>query len=69
MRVHSTRWIAASLVVLAVRNLGGQSVGQMVAYDVLHAGGDIVGTWAAPFHSSGRDWLGAGLVVVGSAAV
>jgi len=41
----------------------------MVAYDVLHAGGDIVGTWAAPFHSSGRDWLGAGLVVVGGAAV
>jgi membrane-associated phospholipid phosphatase len=56
-------------LVFAARNLGGQSVGQMVAYDVLHAGGDIVGTWAAPFHSSGRDWLGAGLVVVGSAAV
>jgi len=69
MRVHSTRWIAASVLVLAARNLGGQSVGQMVAYDVLHAGGDIVGTWAAPFHSSGRDWLGAGLVVVGGAAV
>src|SRR5690348_6765731 len=69
MRVHSSRWIAASVLVLAARNLGGQSVGQMVAYDVLHAGGDIVGTWAAPFHSSGRDWLGAGLVVVASAAI
>lgn len=56
-------------LVLSARNVGGQSVGKMVAYDVLHAGGDIVGTWAAPFHSSARDWLGAGLVVVGSAAI
>lgn len=40
----------------------------MVAYDVLHAGGDIVGAWASPLHSSGRDWLLAGLAVVGSAA-
>ena len=69
MRVHSTRWLAACALVLAVRTVDGQSVGQMVAYDVLHAGGDIVGTWAAPFHSSARDWLGAGLVVLGSAAV
>jgi membrane-associated phospholipid phosphatase len=69
MRVHSTRCIAAGALVLAVRTAGGQSVGQMVVYDVLHAGGDIVGTWAAPFHSSARDWLGAGLVVLGSAAV
>ena len=53
----------------AVQSAGGQSVGRMVAYDVLHAGGDIVGTWAAPFHSSTRDWFGAGLVVLGSAAV
>ena len=61
--------MAAIAWVLAGRSLGGQSVGQMVAYDVLHAGGDIVGTWASPFHSSARDWLGAGLVVAGSAAI
>ena len=46
-----------------------QSVGRMIGYDVLHAGGDIVGTWAAPFHSTARDWLGAGAVVALSAAV
>src|SRR4051812_48924251 len=46
-----------------------QSVGRMVGYDVLHAGGDIVGTWAAPFHSTTRDWLGAGAVLALSAAV
>ena len=46
-----------------------QSVGRMVGYDVLHAGGDIVGTWAAPFHSTARDWLGAGAVLALSAAV
>jgi membrane-associated phospholipid phosphatase len=39
----------------------------MIGYDVLHAGGDIVGTWAAPFHSSARDWLGAAGLVVGGA--
>ena len=41
----------------------------MIGYDVLHAGGDIVGTWAAPFHSTARDWLGAGAVLALSAAV
>jgi membrane-associated phospholipid phosphatase len=35
----------------------------------VYAAGDVVGTWLAPFHSSARDWLGAGAVVVGSAAV
>ena len=47
----------------------GQSVGRMIGYDVLHAGGDIVGTWVAPFHSSTKDWLTAGLIVLGGAAV
>ena len=69
MRVHSLRWIVAPALLVAARGAYGQSVGQMFAYDVLHAGGDIVGTWAAPFHSSARSWLGAGLVVLGSAAI
>src|SRR5690242_713392 len=47
----------------------GQSVGRMIGYDLLHAGGDIVGTWASPLHSSARDWLGALGVVAFSAAV
>jgi membrane-associated phospholipid phosphatase len=40
----------------------------MIGYDLLHAGGDVVGTWAAPLHSSGRDWLAAaGVVAIGAA--
>jgi membrane-associated phospholipid phosphatase len=54
---------------LAAPTARGQSIGRMIGYDVLHAGGDIVGTWAAPFHSTPRDWLGAGAVVLGSAAI
>jgi membrane-associated phospholipid phosphatase len=41
----------------------------MIGYDVLHAGGDIVGTWVSPLHSSAKDWVTAGLIVLGSAAV
>ena len=59
----------AGVLLLATQKSDAQSIGRMVAYDVLHAGGDIVGTWAAPFHSSRADWLNAGLVVLGSAAI
>lgn len=58
--------IAVSFCATAAR---AQSVGRMIGYDVLHAGGDIVGTWAAPFHSTTKDWVTAGLVVLGSAAI
>ena len=58
--------IVTSLVAMSAR---AQSVGRMIGYDVLHAGGDIVGTWVAPFHSTKKDWVTAGLVVLGSAAI
>src|SRR5436305_6907580 len=60
---------AAIAVLLAAAPACAQSVGRMVAYDVLHAGGDIVGSWASAFHSTPRDWLGAGAVLGLSAAV
>jgi hypothetical protein len=54
---------AAAGVLLGAAAARAQSVGRMVAYDVLHAGGDIVGSWASAFHSTPRDWLGAGAVL------
>lgn len=57
-------------VAAAVTRLAeAQSVGRMVASDVVYAAGDIVGTWLAPFHAAARDWLGAAGVVAASAAV
>jgi len=61
--------LVMAALLASTSNAAGQSVGRMIGYDVLHAGGDIVGTWASPLHASGRSWLGAGLVVLGSAAV
>jgi membrane-associated phospholipid phosphatase len=63
------RWIVTAALLGAACEAAAQSVGRMIASDVLHAGGDVVGTWAAPFHSSAGSWLGAGLVVAGSAAI
>jgi membrane-associated phospholipid phosphatase len=67
IRIRST--IACALLLVATQRASAQSVGRMVLYDVGHAGGDIIGTWAAPFHSTVRDWLGAGAVLAVSAAV
>ena len=70
MKTRSSLGIAlGALLAVLPANVRAQSVGRMVGYDVLHAGGDIVGTWAAPFHSTARDWLGAGAVLALSAAV
>lgn len=70
MKTHSTLRLAlgASLAALPAA-VSAQSVGRTIGYDVLHAGGDIVGTWAAPFHSTARDWLGAGAALALSAAI
>ena len=70
MKTRSSLGIAlGALLAVLPANVRAQSVGRIVGYDVLHAGGDIVGTWAAPFHSTARDWLGAGAVLALSAAV
>src|SRR5256885_14329152 len=61
--------LGVALCALLAARSSAQSVGRMVAYDVLHAGGDIVGSWAAPFHSSAKDWLTAGAAVAVSAAL
>ena len=62
-------FVLGALLTVVPAAARAQSVGRMIGYDVLHAGGDIVGTWAAPFHSTPRDWLGAGAVLALSAAV
>ena len=62
-------FVLGALLTVVPAAARAQSVGRMIGYDVLHAGGDIVGTWAAPFHSTARDWLGAGAVLPLSAAV
>ncbi|HEY7237464.1 MAG TPA: phosphatase PAP2 family protein [Gemmatimonadaceae bacterium] len=69
MRVYSTRSLLLGALLVAGQRAGAQSVGRMVGYDVAHAFGDVVGTWLAPFHSSGREWLDAGFVVLGAAAI
>jgi membrane-associated phospholipid phosphatase len=69
MRIRSSRWTALVALVVVTRSARAQSVGRMVGSDVLHAAGDIVGVWAAPFHSSANDWLGAAAVLAGSAAL
>lgn len=68
MKTRSSLGVALCALLAATGRGSAQSVGRMVAYDVLHAGGDIVGTWAAPFHSSAKDWLTAGAAVAVSAA-
>ena len=70
MKTHSLLGFVLGTLLAAVPvAVPAQSVGRMIGYDVLHAGGDIVGAWAAPFHSTARDWLGAGAVLALSAAV
>jgi membrane-associated phospholipid phosphatase len=69
VRIRSSIGVGLALLLADCSEAHAQSVGRMLAYDVLHAGGDIVGTWAAPFHSTARDWLGAGAVLALSAAV
>ena len=69
MRVYSTRPFALGLLLMSGQRLAAQSVGRMIGYDVSHAFGDIVGTWVAPLHSSGRDWFDAGIIVAGGAAI
>ena len=70
MKTHSSLGVALGALLAALpATASAQSVGRMIGYDVLHAGGDIVGTWAAPFHSTARDWLGAGAALALSAAV
>ena len=57
------------LCALMGQSASGQSVGNMVVSDVGNALRDIVGVWASPFHSTGRDWLQAGALVAGGAAL
>ena len=69
MKTHSSLGIVLGALLALPPAAPAQSVGRVIGYDVLHAGGDIIGTWAAPFHSTDRDWLGAGAVLALSAAV
>lgn len=68
MRIRSAVGGGLVAVWLAAIPARAQSVGNMVVSDVRDAATDIVGVWVAPFHSTGRDWLGAGAVIAGSAA-
>ena len=70
MKTRSSLSVIAGVLIAAFpASAPAQSIGRMIGYDVLHAGGDIVGTWAAPFHSTARDWLGAGVVLALGAAI
>ena len=69
MKIRSSIGFAFTTLVVAAHSIEAQSVGRMVGYDILHAGGDIIGSWAAPFHSTARDWLTAGAVVGLGAAI
>jgi membrane-associated phospholipid phosphatase len=48
---------------------GAQSVGRMLVDDVTNAGRDFGAIWLAPFRGSGKDYLIAGGVLAGSAAL
>ena len=69
MRIWSSASLALCIFTATAHAADAQSVGRMVASDVVYAAGDIIGTWVAPFHSSARDWLGAVGVVAGGAAI
>src|SRR6185503_8218457 len=61
--------LAGMLLAAGSSMAGAQSVGRMLEYDVRNVVKDMVGVWASPFHSSGRDWLLAGGVVAAGAAI
>jgi membrane-associated phospholipid phosphatase len=61
--------VAALAAVVATEPLRAQSVVQMLGSDIRNAAGDIVGVWVSPFRASGRDWLGAGGVLGGTALI
>ena len=60
---------AVTLLSLLPALLPAQSVGKMLENDFRNFGGDIWAVWTSPFRATPKDWLTAGLVVAGSAAV
>src|SRR5215213_11936107 len=50
-------------------SLGAQSVGKMALDDVTNAARDFGAIWVAPFRGSGKDYLIAGAVLGGAAAL
>lgn len=70
----STRMFRALLVALLAplalsQAAGAQSVGKMVVDDVTNAARDFGAIWISPFRGSGKDYLIAGGVLVGAAAL
>lgn len=61
--------LAATVALAPLSALRAQSVAQQARNDVKHAAEDIWRVWSAPARGSGRDWLAAGLLVAGAAAI
>jgi membrane-associated phospholipid phosphatase len=64
-----TLTLTATLVLAPMAPLRAQTVVRQVGDDVKHVAEDIWRVWSAPVRGSGRDWLTAGLVVAGAAAI
>jgi membrane-associated phospholipid phosphatase len=63
-------FVFGGILVAAIGARGrAQSVVAMVGSDLRNAVGDIVGVWVSPIHSGGRDWLTAGGLLAGTAAL
>ncbi|HET9424652.1 MAG TPA: phosphatase PAP2 family protein [Gemmatimonadaceae bacterium] len=69
MRARSALLRASLFLALIPGILPAQSVGRMLENDLRNFGGDIWSVWTSPFRADARDWLTAGIVVAGSAAV
>ncbi|MDQ6829812.1 MAG: phosphatase PAP2 family protein [Gemmatimonadota bacterium] len=63
------RILALLVTTTLARTVPAQVTWRGVGDDFSHAGSDIWYVWTSPFHAGGRDWLGAGGVAVGFAAI
>ncbi len=66
MRSRILALLAAAILAPA---LPAQVTWRGVGDDFAHTGSDIWYVWTSPFHASGRDWLGAGGVMLGFGAL
>jgi membrane-associated phospholipid phosphatase len=61
--------LTATLAIAPLSALRAQGVVRQVGDDVKHVAEDVWRIWSSPVRGSGRDWLTAGLVVAGAAAI
>ena len=61
--------LAGLLFLAPIAPAHSQTVVRQIGDDVKHVGEDMWRVWSSPVRGSGRDWLTAGLVIAGAAAI